>query len=183
MFRVQRATGPPAPESRPSTLETPTQPAIPTEILPSDLPTSERPSRAPIRVAPSNSPISPPHRSAPVSILKVSKLRNPRPILPYTAVLFDATGLPGEPHRIRSVGEDADAPNEDEPDVSRDLEGLLNHHTSQLQKLADRVHWVNEWIECDWIVMDRMAKEVRRDVVVQQARYVLVSNFFFLFFF
>ncbi|MCJ1261177.1 hypothetical protein MMC22_001041 [Lobaria immixta] len=36
------------------------------------------------------------------------------------------------------------------------LEGLLNHHASQLQQLADRVEAVNEWIDLDEIVLARM---------------------------
>jgi len=40
-----------------------------------------------------------------------------------------------------------------------DLEGRLNHHTSQLQQLADRVERINEWIEMDEIVLRRLAKD------------------------
>ncbi|MCJ1462057.1 hypothetical protein MMC07_000657 [Pseudocyphellaria aurata] len=39
------------------------------------------------------------------------------------------------------------------------LEGMLNHHASQLQQLADRVEAVNEWIDLDEIVVARMSAE------------------------
>lgn len=41
------------------------------------------------------------------------------------------------------------------------LEGLLNHHASQLKKLADRVESVNEWIEMDGIVLARLLSDER----------------------
>lgn len=43
-------------------------------------------------------------------------------------------------------------------------EGLLNHHASQLKKLADRVESVNEWIEMDGIVLERLLSDVRFQV-------------------
>ncbi|MCJ1426348.1 hypothetical protein MMC29_004251 [Sticta canariensis] len=39
------------------------------------------------------------------------------------------------------------------------LEGLLNHHASQLQQLADPVEAVNEWIDRDQIVVARMSAD------------------------
>ena len=41
------------------------------------------------------------------------------------------------------------------------LEGLLNHHASQLQKLADQVESVNEWIEMNGIVLEKLLSDVR----------------------
>lgn len=40
------------------------------------------------------------------------------------------------------------------------LEGLLNHHASQLKKLADRTESVNEWIEMDGIVLARLVDDM-----------------------
>ena len=40
------------------------------------------------------------------------------------------------------------------------LEGRLNHHASQLQKLATRIETVNEWLALDIIVLRRLEKEI-----------------------
>lgn len=51
-------------------------------------------------------------------------------------------------------------PNTDQlPTSLAALEGLLNHYISQLQKLADRVEAVNEWIDLDKIVLARIAAD------------------------
>ncbi|KAL8830499.1 MAG: hypothetical protein Q9191_001403, partial [Dirinaria sp. TL-2023a] len=47
------------------------------------------------------------------------------------------------------------------------LEGRLNHHTSQLQHLADRVERINEWIDMDSIVLQRL---IRDSEVVAEAQ-------------
>lgn len=38
----------------------------------------------------------------------------------------------------------------------------MNQHFSQLQKLADRVEFCNEWIQMDGIVLERLEDEVKR---------------------
>ncbi|KAL8691604.1 MAG: hypothetical protein Q9218_003199, partial [Villophora microphyllina] len=44
------------------------------------------------------------------------------------------------------------------------LEGHLNHHTSQLQQLADRVEAINEWIELDNIVLARLVRDEEKRI-------------------
>ena len=49
------------------------------------------------------------------------------------------------------------------------LEGLLNHHASELKKLADQVESMNEWIEMNGIVVERLLSDVRYNVEKEAA--------------
>ena len=49
------------------------------------------------------------------------------------------------------------------------LEGHLNHHASQLQRLADRAEMINEWIDMDGIVLARLKREVERTITTDGA--------------
>lgn len=42
-----------------------------------------------------------------------------------------------------------------------DLEGLLNHHAGELQRLADRCDFLNEWMDADCVVLERLKRAVR----------------------
>ena len=58
------------------------------------------------------------------------------------------------------------------------LEGLLNHHASQLKKLADRVESVNEWIEMDGIVLERLLSDAMYHLdKEEEAKAGAVRNF------
>ena len=53
----------------------------------------------------------------------------------------------------------------------RELEGLRNNLVSQLQTLADRAEWINEWMEMDAIKLARLVEVVgRRDVEREAGR-------------
>ncbi|CAD6578724.1 MAG: hypothetical protein ASARMPRED_008817 [Alectoria sarmentosa] len=76
------------------------------------------------------------------------------------------TGSPASPSSLPSPGGLRGAiPNEDTLPLSADaLEGLLNVRSSQLQKLADRVESVNEWLEMDGIVLAKLIHDMGAQV-------------------
>ena len=51
-----------------------------------------------------------------------------------------------------------------------ELEGLRNNLMSQLQKLADRAEWINEWMEMDAINLARLIETVGREDVEREAK-------------
>lgn len=69
-----------------------------------------------------------------------------------------SSSVPASPNP--SVGSTA-IPNRDPLPLSTDaLEGLLNACASQLQKLADRIESVNEWLEMDGIVLAKLVTDM-----------------------
>ncbi|KAG6986684.1 ATP-dependent rRNA helicase spb4 [Physcia stellaris] len=77
-----------------------------------------------------------------------------------------SAGMPGPlksamkaPSRTGSVDR---IPNIDPlPEDRESLTGLLNHTTSQLQKLADRAERINEWLDMDLIVLQRLTIDAK----------------------
>ncbi|KAK0514290.1 hypothetical protein JMJ35_002907 [Cladonia borealis] len=51
-----------------------------------------------------------------------------------------------------------------------ELEGLRNNLVSQLQKLADRAEWINEWMEMDAINLARLVEIAGREDVEREGR-------------
>ena len=73
---------------------------------------------------------------------------------------------PASPYSLTSPRASLGAiPNTDALPPSADvLEGLLNARSSQLQKLADRVESVNEWLEMDGIVLAKLIHDIGAQV-------------------
>lgn len=72
------------------------------------------------------------------------------------------TSSPASPYSLPSPSPSRGTiPNTDPLPSSADaLEGLLNARSSQLQKLADRVESVNEWLEMDGIVLAKLIQDI-----------------------
>lgn len=80
---------------------------------------------------------------------------------------------PASPHSLPSPSPSASKasiPNTDPlPTSAHALEGLLNSRSSQLQKLADRVESVNEWLEMDGIVLAKLIHDISAQVEKEEA--------------
>jgi len=50
------------------------------------------------------------------------------------------------------------------PTHQTDLEGLLNHHAGELQRLADRCDFLNEWMDAVCLVLERLKRGVRFEI-------------------
>ncbi|KAI9823352.1 MAG: hypothetical protein M1819_001360 [Sarea resinae] len=63
------------------------------------------------------------------------------------------------------------------PRLKKDVEGVLNYHLAQQETLANRVHYLNECMDLDIIVMNRLQEETARR---REARYVedRIQSFF-----
>ena len=120
------------------------------------------------------SPLPPPRKPNPLPLipvlwpLAVSFSQQPQQKSPQPA-------KPTSPHSLAHPSQQPHSPSNPQPrpqiphqnPLPADqaaLEALLNENTVQLQRLADTVKSVNEWIETDGIILARMLGEVKKGV-------------------